>query len=218
MLHPVGMPVVITHEILNRQDPSPVLVSEEGGQMHLRQLGVPEQQIKKGDASEIGVSVMRRLFQLSREPKSNWQWKIPAYGLDEAGVDTLLLQRLSKMGPKEQQEMVEHFGEDKPRMDMTPEALKGMQDFNTQLERSSTILSNTFYERISGLSDPLTKFSEALTNLLGGFLAPDGPVAKNLPTITVALNDFADYMKTNEFQQSVRDFVKGVGEMIAALS
>lgn len=127
------------------------------------------------------------------------------------------LERLRNTSPEEYQRLRSQYGQRRGQFDLPPDVAERWQDFVTQLGNAGKSIETTLVKGLVPLAPGLTKLSESVEKVISVFLEKGGPLEKWITQAGNALEKFAGYVGTDDFQQKVRAFVEGIGAIGAAI-
>jgi Transglycosylase SLT domain len=170
-----------------------------------------------GDTAQTAVALLRRLKQIADTTNpAMFAQIIQARRLDQF-VSPEDLQRLRATSPAEFEQLARRFGTTQTTADVPTATAKAWQDFTTQLSNAGNSIEATFIKGLAPLAPGLSKLSEGVESVIRAFL--NSPtLEKWITMLDQGLEKLAGYIGTDEFAQKVDGFVKGVGEMAAAIA
>jgi len=98
------------------------------------------------------------------------------------------------------------------RMGVGDKTAEAWQDFTRQMQRAGQQIENVFVNGLVNLSGPLSNLSSAFVGLVGTVMNSKG-LKDGIGQLANWIDEFADEIKTGKFQESVRTFVDGIGEL-----
>lgn len=172
--------------------------------------GLSEADLQGKDAAQVAALLIPRLKALAdRTPTGLLGSVASGYGLGQFGIGTQELQRLQQTSPGEVGEYGRAFNRDRLRLNVPDKQAKAYQDFYVQLSRAGEQIENVFVRGIAPLVPALTKFSESVVTTIANFadrMIKSGALDK----FAGAIQGFADYLGTANFQNKVKTFADDV--------
>ncbi len=201
-------------------DPDSFLSSVAGAKYDLTKrtglisAGLSEKDIG-GDTGDTAVALLRRLKQIADSTNpAMYAQVLQARRLDQF-ADPETLNRLRV--PGELEKMISQYGQRKGQFDLPGDTAARWQDFVTQLDNAGKNINTIFIKGLINLEPGLTKLSSSVERIAGTMFEKGGTLEHWVGNIDEALEKFAGYIGTDEFQKNVRDFVTGIGKIAAAI-
>jgi Transglycosylase SLT domain len=168
------------------------------------------------DAADVAVRLSNEVRrQAKNTSEENLGSFVTSHGLE--GTYSLQdIQRMRSMSDEEWNAQGAHFSSDKGDLNLSTGMARQWTDFQNQLSRAGMQIENIFVRQLTPLAPAFGKLSSAFEKTISNLL----DVAKDsgfIDTLAHAVDSFADYVKTPEFQQGVRDFANGVVKMAKAI-
>lgn len=138
-------------------------------------------------------------------------------GLSEIGVDTEFARRAAAMSPKERQEDFERVKRMQTEFDLQDKIAKKWQDLNITLGESKRKIETTLIEGLTKLTGPLGQLADAFSGAVKDLM--DSPHVKEwISDLGVGIKNFAKYLKTTEFKEDVRDWMRMLDDLKDSMS
>lgn len=172
--------------------------------------GLTEGDLKGKDAAQV-ASLLISKFK-ARVDQTNpllYGSLIKDFGYGNLGLTVQDAERARNTPASEINEYGRAFGRDAKRLNILDPQAKRFQDFDVQLHRAGEQIENVFIRGISPLIPALTKFSESVITTVSTFadrLINSGALDK----FAGAIQGFADYLGTKNFQDDVATFAEDV--------
>ncbi len=168
-----------------------------------------------GDTSDTAVALLRKLKTIADTTNpALYAQVLQARRLDQfAGPETLNRLRV----PGELEKMIGQFGQRRAQFDLPADTAEKWQNFVTQLDNAGKDINTIFVKGLVNLAPGLSKLSESVEKIATTMFEKGGPLEQWVGKIDVALEKFATYIGTEEFQKNIRDFVNGIGRIAAAI-
>ena len=203
-------------------DPDSFLQSVAGAKFDINKrtgliaAGLSKGQIE-GDTANAAVAVLDKLKQIADTTDSAlYAQKLHAFQFDQFASPTDL-ERLKNTSGAEYEQLKAGYRTGRSQFNVQDEIAKKWQDLATQLDNAGKSIETTLIKGLANLAPGITKLSESFAKVAGAFLEQGGPLERWITKLDVALEKFADYVGTPEFQNNVRDFVNGVGKIASIL-
>jgi hypothetical protein len=165
------------------------------------------------DVAERLANEVRR--QAKNTSEQNLGSFVSSHGL-EGTFSTQDVTRMRGMSDEEWAAQGKHAAADKKDLDLPTGMAREWTDFKTQLSRAGMQIETIFIKGLTPLAPAFghlsSAFEETIKNLLD--VAKDSGFIKALAD---AVDEFAKYVKTPEFQQGVKAFADGVVKMAKAI-
>lgn len=170
-----------------------------------------------GDTGQTAVALLRRLKQIADTTNpALFAQVLQARRLDQFATPTDL-ERLRRTSPAEFQQLIQQYQQRRGEFGLPPGVAKRWQDFETQLTNAGRSIETTLVKGLVGLAPGLTKLSDAVGKTFETLLKDGGPVQRWVEQLGAALEKFAKYVGTKDFQQNVETFVDGVGKIAGVI-
>ena len=127
------------------------------------------------------------------------------------------LERLRQTGPAEYQRLRSQFGQRQDQFNVPDAIAERWQNLVTTLDNAGKSIETILIKGLVPLAPGLTKLSESVEKIIGIFVEKGGPLEKWINEAGGALEKFAGYIKTDEFQENVRTFVEGLAVLAKAV-
>jgi hypothetical protein len=184
-------------------------------QTALRGLGITPQGGE--DTADVAVRALEKIQTLAKaQPEAMLGTLLQSRQLSQFGLSLEDLVRLRRMSHQELRDQGTAFRGDVRGLGLSDPQLQGWQNFLTQMQRAGRMIETTFIVRLSPLAPSLAKLSQSITKVLDAFLTKDR-LGEWIDTVAKALDHFATYIGTPEFESDVEAFVKNVGSMARVL-
>jgi transglycosylase-like protein with SLT domain len=175
------------------------------------------QQDLAGDTAQTAVALLRRLKQIADTTNpALFAQVLQARRLDQFAAPTDL-ERLRNTSPQEFEQLIRQYGQRQRQFDLPADVAKRWQDFSTQMENAGKSIETVLIRGLAPLAPGLTKLSEGVEKVIASFLGSPA-LGKWLQNVDDALEKFAGYIGTDDFQRKVENFVDGIGAAGAALA
>ncbi len=201
-------------------DPESFLASVSGAKYDVTKrvgligAGLSEREIG-GDTADTAVALLRRLKQIADTTNpALYAQVLQSRRLDQF-ADPETLNRLRV--PGELERMIGQYGQRRSQFDLPADTARRWQDFVTQLDNAGRNISTIFVKGLINLEPGLTKLSSSVERIAGTMFEKGGTLERWVGNIDTALEKFAGYIGTEDFQRNVRDFVNGIGKIAAAI-
>jgi hypothetical protein len=186
------------------------------GRVALYGAGLSPQQIT-GDTADVAVNLIPALKRIADNTNpALYADTIQARQLDQFGVTPEYLERLHGQTTEEIQKQYE---QDKNNLELSKETQKAWQDLSVQLNRAGLQIENVFAKGLEKLAGPLSHLSDSFVDVVKAFSNSD--LLKHwIDAASSSLEQFASYIGTPDFQQSVQNFVddmKLLGDAVAGV-
>ena len=178
--------------------------------------GLNAGQIGAGDTATTGVALLQQLKRIADTTNpALFAQVIQARRLgDFVSPEDLLRLRNTSRGEFAGQ--LAQQAEFARRLRVDDSVLRKWQDLTTNLEFAGKMINKTFVTGLVPLAGPISKLSAAVTDVVASFL--DAASKKHwIEDLGNALEKFAKYVATPEFDQGVKNFVHDLGVLGAAI-
>lgn len=169
-----------------------------------------------GDTATTSVALLRNLKRIADTTNPALYGQIIQARQLGNFVSPQDLQRLHAMSPQEFNQLISQYQTGKGQFAVPPDVARQWQDLSTQLSRAGQGIENTFIRGLAPLTPALSKLSESFEKVIHSFLASP-TLGKWIETVDKALEKFAGYVGTDDFQQKVAKFADGVGKIADAV-
>lgn len=170
--------------------------------------GLSEQDIAGKDTAQVSalvVSSLKRLF--DQTPESQLGNVIGARGLGQfLGLEDAKL--LKRIAGSEVGGTAASFAGDTRSLSLTEKEQKAWQDFTTQLNRAGGQIETIFQRKLGPLAPAVEKLSKAFVNMVNDL--DDKKIDEWSKKIGQGLEDFATYLGSDEFHDTVKSFAQNV--------
>jgi hypothetical protein len=176
--------------------------------------GLSAGQIDSGDTATTGTALLRALKRIAdtTDPRLFGQ-VIQARRLPTTPEE---LERLRNTRGPEFERQIGQQAEYQRRLQIGDDTLRRWQDFVTALDFAGKMIDKTFVTGLVPLAGPLGKLSTALTDVVASFL--DAAAKKHwIEDLGDALEKFARYVATPDFDAGVKKFVDDLGLLASAV-
>ena len=178
--------------------------------------GLTEGQIA-GDTAQTAVALLRRLKQIADTTSPQlFAQVLQARRLDQFAGPTDL-ERLRNTSRAEFEQLVTQYQKRKSQFNVQDDVAKKWQDLATQLDNAGKSIETTLIKGLANLAPGITKLSESFAKVAGVLLEKGGPIEQWVTKLDGALEKFAGYVGTEDFQKNVRDFVNGIAKIASAI-
>ena len=203
-------------------DPTTVLTNVANAKNNLQDrwafgaLGIND--VDQQDAAQLSIEATikakKLLNTLGPHGLLNKQWA------DATGLSTFFslsdLRRLQATPLAALEKSQAQTASDTKSFTLSPNALLNWTNFNTELQRSATLLKDRLIVDLNNLTGPLTNLTKAVSDVLAGALG-NPALKKDINDLASALEKFAGFVGTPQFADDVKNFVTGVSTMGDAL-
>lgn len=169
-----------------------------------------------GSTADTAVALLRNLKRIADTTNPALYAQIISSRRLEQFTSPEDLQRLRNTSPQEIAELISRYSQNRRDFDLSPDVARKWQEFTTQMTRAGQGIENTFVRGLAPLAPGLTRLSESAERVIKAFLASP-TLEKWIKDVGDALETFAGYVGTEKFQQNVKDFAKGVGDLAEAV-
>ena len=177
----------------------------------LMMAGVSQRTLKYGTTADIAVEVLTRLPAIFQNVPENARGAIARY----YGIDQLMpmsdINAYLNATKEERDRMLEAQKSDSKDLGMSDSDARKWADFVTQMDLAGKTIETVFMTKLAALEPGLESLSKSVTDVIAA-LANSGLVKSAVDGLALGLNDLADYMKTDSFQATVKDFTVWVGD------
>lgn len=197
-------------------DPDAFLSSVAGAKLDVTRrvgllgAGLTEKEIG-GSNNDTAIALIRNLKRIADTTNPALYQQVIAGRRLEGFTSPEDLQRFRNMSPQEIESLIAKHGVSSQRNDVGPDIQRRWQEFSTQLSNAGRSIESTFVRGLDKLTPGLLKLSESVEGVIRSFL--DSPtLGKWLTEVNTAVEGFASYVGTPEFQKDVKSFADGIGE------
>lgn len=182
------------------------------GYVALLASGITSSFLQSHNAAEVSSALLKqipRLFGGTPEPLISP--KLKALGLDQF-LSQQDVRRYLAASPQERARQEAHYKEDSSDLNLSERQREAWNDFTTQLHRAGAKIDNVFISGLTPLTRPLTNLSEAFVKATKSVL--ESPkIGEWIKKLSGALERFAKYITTDDFEKSVVGFVDNVAKL-----
>ncbi len=179
--------------------------------------GVSQRDID-GDTGQTAVALLRRLKTIADQTNpALFAQVLQGRRLDQFATPQDL-NRLRSTSGGEVEQVIQQILQRGKQFELPQGVAKRWQDFTTQLDNAGKGIETVLIKGLVNLAPGLTKLSESVTRIAGVMFEKGGTLERWVTNLDGALEKFADYIGTEEFQTNVRDFVTGIGKIADAIA
>lgn len=182
--------------------------------------GVSPQFIGSHNPAEISRDFLDKLDRTFSDIKNNKGMigaRYNALHLDQTGLSLNDLVAYLSASVKEKQELARKYANDSQTMNMSTEAQKRWTDLVNQLDRAWKSIESVFMTRMAAMAPAIEKLSDALVGAATRF-AESKPFNEWLDGIGVAIEGFANFIRSDQFDQAETGFLKLINEAATGLA
>lgn len=177
--------------------------------------GLSQREIN-ADTTQTAVALLDRLKKIADTTNpALYAQVLQARRLDQFAQPTDL-ERLRNTSPAEYARVRSQIQGQTDKLSIPDDVAQRWQDFTTQMTNAGKTIETVLIKGLVNLSEPLTKLSDAIVLTIKNF-SESPTLAKWINDLAKATEQFAGYIKTDEFQSNMQAFVDGIGKMAAAL-
>jgi len=166
------------------------------------------------DVSSQLLQALPRLFPGGAK-QQNLGTVAEAYGLTNI-LSVEDIRRYLSASPEERKRQEGAYRSDVGRFELDPGTTRAYQEFTTQLDRAGNSIFKVFVQGLEPLTGPLAHLSDSVSHVVAAFLQA-GNDKHWIEQISGALERFASYVATPEFDQNVKTFVDDMDQLVRAL-
>lgn len=169
-----------------------------------------------GDTGQTAVALLDRLKQIAdRTDPGLFAQVLTSRRLDQFASPEDL-NRLRNTSPAEYAKLRGQYGQNSAAFGLPADVQRSWQEFTTQMGRAGQGIENTFVRGLAPLAPGLTKLSESFEKVVRSFLSSPA-LEKWIKNVDGALEKFAGYIGTDDFQKKVSSFVSGVASLAESI-
>lgn len=179
--------------------------------------GFNESTLAGKNTAQISAELIPQLKKIAdaTDPRNNAAM-LQARHLDQF-ISLQDFERLQRTPQSEVDQTYKAYQADKTGLNVDDKTNKAWQNLQLQLERSGTMIKNTFITGLAPLAPGIERLSKSFSGLVEALLKnPD--MAKWIDEVGHGLDEFAGYIGTPEFKADVLSFTKGIGDMAKGLA
>ena len=140
------------------------------------------------------------------------QQRLDVSGLSALGIDVETARRMASLRKDEIDNIEKKYNADTKSLALTDALLLRWQDLDVQLTRSKTKIENVFLTGLESLVKPLDELSDSFSDAVKAFL--ESPKLKEwIGDVGKKLEEFAGYLKKDEFKQDVQDWLSMLNDL-----
>jgi hypothetical protein len=181
----------------------------------LRGAGLSQGLLQRGNAADVSAALIAEIPRLfSGVPTGLIGSKLQALRLDKllsVGDVNRALANPGELGGR-----INQYGVDARRFDLAPDMQRRWNDFATQMQEAGKGIETIFVKGLSGLAEPLGRLSKSVESTIETFLGSD-KLKQWINDLADGIKSLSEYIGTEDFQNNVRDFVKGIGDLADTL-
>ena len=170
-----------------------------------------------GDTTDVAIAALRGL---KREADSwNPQMFGPMLRAMQQGnlASPELLGTLRGTSPAQFEKLIQGLQNARPGLERQNQTQQAWNDLVTQLSNAGNKINAVLVNGLVGLAPGITKLSEAFAKVATVLLEKGGPLDRWITEFGGALEKFAGYVGTDDFQEKVKNFAEGVAAMAEAI-
>jgi hypothetical protein len=167
-----------------------------------------------GDTTDTAVALLRHLKQIADTTDPALYAQV--IGARRLPTTAQELQRLRGTSAVEFASLVRGFHENRGAFNIPDDVVRKWQELTTTLTRAGQGIENTFVRGLAPLAPALGHLSESFEKVVRAFLA--SPMLEHwIAASSDALERFAKFIGTDEFQDDVKGFVDGLSKIVSAI-
>jgi Transglycosylase SLT domain len=171
----------------------------------------------QGDTAEVGIALLQNLKRIADNTNPALFGQVIQARRLGGFVSPEDLERLRNTSPAEFAKLISRYGSDRGAFAVPQDVSEKWQEFTTQMARAGQGIENAFVRGLAPLTPGLTKLSAAVENVIRAFLSSPA-LERWIGQVDKALEKFAGYVGTPDFEQQVRTFVEGLGKIASAVA
>ena len=169
-----------------------------------------------GNTAQTSVALLQHLKQIADQTNPALYGQVIAARRLDQFVSPQDLERLRNTSPAEFGSLVAKYGANAGRFDLPADVARRWQEFSTEMTRAGQGIENTFVRGLAPITPGLTKLAESFEKVVRSFLASPS-LEKWITAVDSALEKFAGYIGTDEFQDNVKSFVTGLANLVEGI-
>lgn len=179
--------------------------------------GLSEAQLRGKDTGEVAVALLPQLKRiLDATPDALVAQVVEARKLNQF-ISLEEAERIKRTLPSEWKQFSSAYARDQKTLGISDKTARAWQDFDVQMSRATGNIDAVFVRGLTPLIPALTRLSESVAKSITTFLSSD--VLKQwIEEAGPALEKFAKYIGSNEFQGDVKGFIDNVGALTGAIA
>lgn len=202
-------------DVGNYMDPSGLLgaasnaYADPNQRALFQRAGVGADVIRSGNTSQISAQALRGLiafYNQNQGPNAAQSWS--ARGFDQL-VSFGDIRRIAAAPERERERMFGALQRDTRNLNTSDTTMSAWQDFYTQLQRSGTLLKNTFLDGLVRLTGPISNLSSSLVDLVRNFMGSNG-FKDLINSVAAGFKTLSDAMRDGSFDSAVHTLIAGV--------
>jgi len=142
--------------------------------------------------------------------------RLEVSGLTQLGVTVQQARQYASLTKEEIALAEKRYAEDSKALELNDKLLRRWQDLDVQLGRAREKIENTFLTGLEKLTPSLTKLSDAFSTAVSNLLKSP-KIGDFLEAVGKKLENFANYLTTDEFKDDVNDFLQATKDIANAL-
>lgn len=167
-------------------------------------------------AAQLLPEIIKRTIEVSKGPIATLGSRLDASGLRSFGVTNEKARTWTAVGTKELDATARQAAQDQKLFNTKDSTLKAWQDLDVQLDKSKSLIENSFIVGLQGLSEPIAKLSSAFTNAVADLLKSP-KLGEWIDRLGVGIQHFATYLASPDFEKEVSSFLEGVSKISHAV-
>lgn len=178
--------------------------------------GLREQEIAGRSTGEVGAALVQRLKKLADQTPDQLLGQVHESKRVGQFISLDDFRRLKRTSTQEIAEIVRAYQRDQGALGLPNDVQKKWQDLSVQLTRAGEKIETVFVKGLSPLAPAIEKLSDSFAKALETFLKSP-KLGEWIDSFGKGIEGAAKYMGSDKFQNDVRDFVKGIGELASAI-
>lgn len=171
-------------------------------------LGInPTSGASTGSTALEALTKVRQLAQ--QTPNEQLGILLQSRQLGELGLGIEDLRRLKGMSNEEFEGYGNDYRKRAQTLDVADPTLKKWQDLTVSLDEAGKRIKNVLIDGLAPLAAPLGQLSDAFSDVVRSLLGSNG-FRDGIRWVAEGLQDFANYVKTEEFKNDVKDFASSI--------
>ena len=169
-----------------------------------------------GNTAQTSVALLQHLKQIADQTNPALYAQVIASRRLDQFVSPQDLERLRNTSPGEFGNLVSKYGANRGSFDLPADVSRRWQEFATEMTRAGQGIENTFVRGLAPITPGLTKLAESFEKVVRSFLSSPA-LEKWIGAVDIALEKFAKYIGTDDFQKNVSSFVSGLASLVEGI-
>jgi hypothetical protein len=187
-----------------------------------QQMGIPESEVQSDDPAQLGVAVIKRAHELWRQYGNGadpqmLQTLLQNTGLAGAGIDVATWRRIGTASDSQLAGYEKQYAQDAQNMNISDPTAQIWQNFSIQLKRAWSDIESDIATGLQPLIGPLSDLSKDVATSVSIFLKNPN-LGKWIDAAGAALERFAIYLGTPQFEADVSNFATDIGQLADAVA